>query len=95
MYDATKLDCYRAFSQMSPEDDRKDAGEDIDIVGRWHTVGGGEGVCICETNNGTALTAWMSNWAGMCDIKVTPVVNDHTVRHVVKNNERLWPGSDA
>ena len=90
MFNTKKMECYRLFSQMSPEDDKVDAGEDINIVGRWHTVGGGEGVCICETTNMTALTAWMSNWAGMCDIRVVPVVDDATVRYVVRTNPRLW-----
>ena len=46
MYSDKKLDCYKAFSQMTPDDDVKDAGDNIKIVGRWHAVGGGRGVCI-------------------------------------------------
>tara|TARA_A100001015_G_C14623090_1_gene568668 strand:- start:360 stop:581 length:222 start_codon:yes stop_codon:yes gene_type:complete len=68
---------------MSPEDDAKDAGELIKIVGRWHSVGGGSGVCICESDSVDAVTSWMVNWAGMCDITVIPVVEDATVRKVV------------
>lgn len=83
MYKDKKMDCYKAFSQMTPEDDAKDAGEEIKIIGRWHGVGGGSGVCICETDNVEALTGWMVNWAGMCDITVLPVVEDATLRKVV------------
>ena len=83
MFPEKKMDCYKVFSQMTPDDDVKDAGEDIKIVGRWHSVGGGSGVCICETSNMEALTGWMVNWAGMADLKVVPVVEDATVRKVI------------
>ena len=83
MYSDKKLDCFKAFSQMTPDDDVKDAGPNIKIVGRWHSVGGGRGVCICETDNVEDLTSWMVNWAGMCEIDVIPVVEDATVRSVI------------
>ena len=83
MYPDKKMECYKAFSHMSPEDDAKDAGELIKIVGRWHSVGGGSGVCICESDSVDAVTSWMVNWAGMCEIDVEPVVEDSTVREVI------------
>ena len=83
MFPDKKMECYKVFSQMTPDDDAKDAGEDIKILGRWHAVGGGSGVCICETTNIEALTGWMVNWAGMADLKVQPVVEDVTVRKVI------------
>ena len=83
MYADKKMDCFKAFSQMTPEDDVKDAGDLVKIVGRWHTLGGGSGVCICETDSVESLTSWMLNWAGMCDIDVIPVIEDATVRKVV------------
>ena len=83
MYADKKMDCFKAFSKMTPEDDVKDAGDLVKIVGRWHTLGGGSGVCICESDSVDAITSWMVNWAGMCDIDVIPVVEDATVRSVV------------
>ena len=83
MYADKKMDCFKAFSKMTPEDDVKDAGDLVKIVGRWHTLGGGSGVCICETDSVESLTSWMLNWVGMCDIDVIPVVEDATVRKVV------------
>ena len=84
MYSDKKMDCYKAFSLMTPDDDVKDAGEHIKIVGRWHAVGGGRGVCICETDSVESLTGWMVNWAGMCEIDVEPVIEDATVRSVLR-----------
>ena len=83
MYADKKMECYKVFSHMTPEDDANDAGELIKIVGRWHSVGGGSGVCICESDSVDAVTSWMVNWAGMCDITVIPVVEDATVRKVI------------
>ena len=59
-------------------------GDQINIVGRWHSVGGGSGVCICVTKNIEALTSWMVNWAEMCDIHVEPVVDDDTLRDILR-----------
>ena len=61
---------------MTPADDLKDAGEHIKIVGRWHYLSGDGGVCICETDNVSALNSFMLNWAPICDIKVSPMVDD-------------------
>ena len=58
MFDNTKLDCYRAFMAMTPEDDVADAGKGVTIVGRWHTIGNGSGVCIAETDDVAALNSW-------------------------------------
>ena len=85
MYADKKWDCMKAFSQMTPDDDAKDHGKTIKMIGRYHAVGGGSGICICETDDIEALTGWMANWAAMCDIKVTPVVEDALVRKVVQN----------
>ena len=72
------------FKNVTPLDE-KDYGKSIKMHGRWHAVGGGSGVCICETNDIEALTSWMTNWTAMCDIKVTPVVTDALVRKVISS----------
>ena len=46
MYPATKGESLEAFAKMTVEDDEKDSGPEIRIVGRWSHVGGGTGVCI-------------------------------------------------
>ena len=65
-----------SFGNMTLDDDLKDAGEHIKIVGRWHYLSGDGGVCICETDNVSALNSFMLNWAPICDIKVSPMVDD-------------------
>ena len=84
IYPSSTTDCLKAFGGMTPEDDEKDCGEDINMLGRWSAVDGSSGVCICETNNSSALFSWMANWTSVCDIKVTPVLTDAESRAVIK-----------
>lgn len=94
MFDNTKLDCYRAFMAMTPADDVADAGEDVTIIGRWHTVGNGSGICIAETDSVSALTSWMVNWAPLCDITISPVTDDATTRAVL-NSKLATPAAES
>ena len=71
-----RVSCLNAFGNMTPEDDLKDADPNIKIVGRWHYLTGDEGVCICDTNDSSALHTFMHNWTLICDIKVSPVMED-------------------
>ena len=75
-----RVPCWNAFGNMTPEDDLQDAGEHINVVGRWHKLSGAGGVCIAECSNVSALNSWMLNWAPICDINVEPVVDDATAR---------------
>ena len=65
---------------MTPEDDLKEVGEHIKVVGRWHRLSGAGGVCICETDDHSALNSWMLNWSPVCEITVEPVVEDDAAR---------------
>ena len=50
-----KMDALAAFSQMTPEDDAGDHGPDITIIGRWHDLPSGSGVCILESDSAEAV----------------------------------------
>ena len=77
---AARVDCWNVFGNMTPEDDLKEVGEHIKVVGRWHRLSGAGGVCICETDDHSALNSWMLNWSPICEISVEPVVDDATSR---------------
>ena len=77
---SNRVACWNAFGNMTPEDDLKDAGPSINIVGRWHHLAGDGGVCICETDDSSALNSFMLNWSPICDITVHPVVEDAVSR---------------
>ena len=81
---SNRVACWNAFGNMTPADDLKDAGEHIKIVGRWHHLSGDGGVCICETNDASALNSFMLNWSPICDITVNPVVDDASARAAIK-----------
>tara|TARA_B100001027_G_scaffold215481_1_gene189525 strand:- start:2112 stop:2417 length:306 start_codon:yes stop_codon:yes gene_type:complete len=85
IYPEHKVACNKIFARMNEEDDKKDAGDKIRMVGRWHVLGGGKGVCICETDDDKALASWMQNWQGMCEITVVPVIEDEDARSIIRS----------
>ena len=72
------------FSQMTKDDDKKDAGDKINVIGRWHDVAGGTGVVICECDDAKELAGWAVNWNSILNINVVPVLDDDEVREVGK-----------
>ena len=88
-----RVACWNAFGKMSPEDDLKDAGEHIKVHGRWHHLSGSSGVCIAECSNASHLNSWMLNWAPICDISVTPVVEDAAARESIRTKPYYSGGS--
>ena len=75
-----RVACWNAFGNMTPQDDLKDTGEHINVVGRWHRLSGAGGICVCECQDLSVLNSWMLNWAPICDISVEPLVDDATAR---------------
>ena len=95
MYADKKMDCFKAFSKMTPEDDVNDAGDLVKIVGRWHHLSGDGGVCICETDDSAALNSFMLNWSPICDISVSPVVDDASARASIQTKPYFQSSSGA
>ena len=46
--DEARDDCMTFFGGMTPEDDLRDLGGKIRLLGRWSTVGEASGYCVCE-----------------------------------------------
>lgn len=42
------------FSEMTPEQDAADRGDRTKLIGRWHDLGRGRGVAICESDRAEA-----------------------------------------
>ena len=80
---ASRAQCLTAFGHMTEDDDRRDAGDDIRIVGRWNTVGELAGYCVCEAPSAKALHAWLLNWAALATIEAYPVLDDNAARRVL------------
>ena len=80
-----RIACGNIFGNMTAEDDVKDVGDEIKLVGRWHTLGGTGGTCIVDCSDHGALNTFMLNWGPLCDISVHPVVDDASSRASVQS----------
>lgn len=73
---------FTAFSQMTAEDDKKDLGEKIRLIGRWHDLSQFSGVAICESDDPMALAGWALNWNSVLDVETVMVLDDEEARAV-------------
>lgn len=89
--DDKRIDCWNVFGRMTPEDDERDCGNTIKIVGRWHYLSGSGGVCIAECESAEALSSWMLNWAPICDITIQPMVQDAAARANIQSKPWFTP----
>jgi hypothetical protein len=71
-----------AFAQMTAEDDKKDTGSKVKLIGRWHDLSEFTGVAICESDDAQALASWVLNWNTFLDIQTRPVLDDEEARAV-------------
>jgi hypothetical protein len=73
-------DALKGFAQMTPEDDIKDMGNGIKLIGRWHDVAHSRGVAIFEANDAEAIYNWALNWNTVLDLEIAPVLDDAETR---------------
>lgn len=85
--DNARSDCMTYFGSMSAEDDAADTGENIELLGRWSTVGEASGYCVCRATDAKALNNWLYNWVNMATIKVWPVLDDNQARKIISGAE--------
>ncbi len=63
------------FTSMSPAE-RQDAGEGVEIVGRWHDAAGRRGVAICDAKDLRAMQRYALRWNPHMDLTIVPVLDD-------------------
>ena len=80
-----RISCFNTFAKMTPEDDLKDTGDGIKVIGRWHLLDGSGGECIAECDDASKLNSWLLNWSPICDINVSPVVEDASARETIRS----------
>ena len=73
---------FTAFAQMTPQDDQKDIGSNIKLIGRWHDLSEFTGVAICESDDPQAVASWALNWNNVLDLKTVVVLDDEEAREV-------------
>ncbi len=84
LHEAHRHDTLKAFSQMSPEDDKADLGDSIRMIGRWHDLAGFTGVAIVESDDAAAVANWGLNWNSVLDFDVKLVFDDEETRAIAK-----------
>lgn len=85
--DGARDDCMTFFGGMTPEDDLRDLGGTVKLLGRWSTVGEAAGYCVCEAPTAKDLSNWLYNWVKMANIRVIPVVDDNQARRIILGKE--------
>lgn len=78
---------FSAFSQMTTADDKKDMGNKIKLIGRWHDLSDFTGVAICESDDAQAIASWALNWNNVLDVKTVPVLDDEEARAVGRSKQ--------
>jgi len=73
---------FKAFSQMTADDDKRDMGDKIKLIGRWHDLSQFTGVAICESDDAQALASWALNWNNALDVQTVLVLDDEEARAV-------------
>ncbi|CAN5578206.1 hypothetical protein BH10BAC3_BH10BAC3_13590 [soil metagenome] len=73
---------FNAFSQMTTEDDKRDMGDKIRLIGRWHDLAQFTGVAICECDDAQAVASWALNWNNVLDLETVVVLDDGEARAV-------------
>ena len=72
------------FARMTAEDDKRDMGENIKLIGRWHDMSEGTGVAICESDDPLAMATWALHWSTVLDLQTRVVLDDQEARAVGK-----------
>ena len=75
---------FSAFSQMTAEDDKRDMGDAIKLIGRWHDLSRFAGVAIVESDDAQAVASWALNWNSALDVETVVVLDDEEARAVGK-----------
>lgn len=73
---------FTGFSQMTAEEDKKDMGDKIKLIGRWHDLSQFTGVAICESDDAQAVASWALNWNSALDVQTVVVLDDEEARAV-------------
>ena len=84
----TRHEVYETFAKMSDDDDAADH-PGVTLIGRWHDVGAGSGVLICESDDLAAVQAWAYNWNGVLNLTTTAVLDDDECKAMLRKKLSL------
>ena len=55
----------------------------VAMLGRWHDAAGNRGFLVAETEDASALAAWLHQWTDLLEFEVSPVLADEQFADVV------------
>jgi hypothetical protein len=84
VHDDRRHEVLKIFSAMTAEDDQADAGDGMNVIGRWHDLVSFTGAAVCETDDPAAVHRWILNWNEAIDAEVVPVLDDDECRAVAR-----------
>lgn len=81
--DGCRDDGFKAFANMSQEQDNLDSGN-CTSYGRWHVPSQGCGYAIASCPSAFDMYKWAHNWNSLCDCYIFPVTGDEETRNIIK-----------
>jgi hypothetical protein len=48
----------------------------VKMLGRWHAIAGGKGVCVSESEDPIALGKWALEWSDLMSMEMYPAADD-------------------
>ena len=57
--------------------------EGVKMVGRWHNVAGGTGVCVAQSDNPEAVGKWAQDWSDLMSFEIYPALDDEATARVI------------
>jgi hypothetical protein len=73
------------FANLTAEQDQALMGKDVKLIGRWHDLVRGRGVCIFESSNPEAVSRYSLNWSAAMDLDISVVLDDPETRALGKS----------
>jgi hypothetical protein len=69
-------------------DTKAPAPEGVELLGRWHAAAGRNGFLLLEGEDVSAIYRFGAQWHDVCDLTVTPVVDDDEAGAVLASVRR-------
>ncbi len=68
------------FARMTPDEEKKALGSNLQVISRWHDLVRGRGVVIYECNDAKALAAYALHWNDIMEVDSGVVLDDAETR---------------
>ena len=55
----------------------------VEVLGRWHSITGGGGCAIAESDDLVQVGKWCHEWTDLIHFEITPAVNDEDMMKIL------------